>query len=116
VSDVNVCSAAKLVDRPLIDPRGDRVMRHDPEQARALHRLVLAEPQHDRPIPLPGDLRRLHRDNAGENADDDGDRAAQDERPEQPGRQKGHEDEKRDDVHSSSFVVYFIDRWARTPR
>ena len=43
-------------------------------------------------------------DDAREEADDGGERAAQDVRYQHPDRHEGHEDEKRDDVHSSSFL------------
>ena len=50
-------------DRALIDPRRHRVdERHDPEQARAAHRVKAAEAQHDCAVPLPRDSRRLHGD------------------------------------------------------
>ena len=54
-------------DRPLIDPRRDRVdERHDPEQPGAAQADEAAEPQHDRALPLLRDARRLHQDDADE--------------------------------------------------
>ncbi len=58
-------------DRALIDPRADDVdKRHDPEEAGTAHAAEAAEPQDDRPLPLPRDTRRLHGDHAERYADD----------------------------------------------
>ena len=47
-------------DHALIDPPRHRIdERHDPEEARAAQADVAAQPQHDRALPLLGDLRRL---------------------------------------------------------
>ena len=56
-------------DRPLIDPGRDRVdERHDPEEPGAAQADEAAEPQHDRALPLLRDARRLHQDDADDDA------------------------------------------------
>ena len=66
----------------------------------------LAEPEHDRALPLLGDLRRLRRDDAREAADDGGNGMRQDEpSTSHPDRTKGaRRRETRRRSHGSSFL------------
>ena len=102
VSDVSVCSAAKLVvivrwsiqDETRVDER------HDPEEPRPAHADDTSQPQDDRALPLLGDPRRLRQHDAGYNSSDDPDRSLPQVRHAPTECHASRQDQDRDDVHA----------------